>query len=146
MHVTSTDVVVIGHIGVIDLLDMVLKNWSMYPHTVSYFHGTWTWSLGRVAHVIPTGMRSISRSSESFVVIYFSVHKSNITMIAEVGDHGLRTAFFKFVVIEIVLRHQIFIFSWPNAFHELRMQRFYLTFSDILHVTHLRSIFLLMSI
>ena len=30
----------------------ILQNWSLYPHTLMYFHGTWTqWFLGRVTHV-----------------------------------------------------------------------------------------------
>ena len=37
----------------------ILQNWSMYPHTLMYCHGTWTqWSLGRVTHVTSTNMWS----------------------------------------------------------------------------------------
>ena len=36
-----------------------LQNWSLYPHTLMYCHGTWTqWSLGRVTHVTSTDMGS----------------------------------------------------------------------------------------
>ena len=37
----------------------ILQNWSLYPHTLMYCHGTWTqWSLGRVTHVTSTDMGS----------------------------------------------------------------------------------------
>ena len=33
----------------------ILHNWSLYPRTLMYSHGTWTqWSLGRVTHVTLT--------------------------------------------------------------------------------------------
>ena len=35
----------------------ILQNWSLYPHTLMYSHGTWTqWSLGRVTYVTSTDM------------------------------------------------------------------------------------------
>ena len=35
------------------------KKGSLYPHTLMYFHGTWTQQpLGRVTHVTSTDMRS----------------------------------------------------------------------------------------
>ena len=35
------------------------KKRSLYPHTLMYFHGTWTqWSLGRVTHVTSTDVGS----------------------------------------------------------------------------------------
>ena len=38
-----------GHLGVNDLWFKFWKTGSLYPHTLMYFHGTWTqWSLGRV--------------------------------------------------------------------------------------------------
>ena len=40
---------------VCSLLCGILQNWSLYPHTLMYSHGTWTqWSLGRVTHVTST--------------------------------------------------------------------------------------------
>ena len=37
----------------------ILQNWSLYPHTLMYSHGTWTqWSLGRVTHVTSTDVGS----------------------------------------------------------------------------------------
>ena len=36
-----------------------LQNWSLYPHTLMYSHGTWTqWSLDKVTHVTSTDVRS----------------------------------------------------------------------------------------
>ena len=35
----------------------ILQNWSLYPHTLMYFYGTWTqWSLETVTHVTSTAM------------------------------------------------------------------------------------------
>ena len=49
-----------------------LQNWSLYPHTLIYSHGTWTqWSLGRVTHVTSTdvGQRS-SRGQWPLVQVF----------------------------------------------------------------------------
>ena len=36
-------------------LQIFLQNWSLYPHTLMYSHGTWTqWSVGRVPHKTST--------------------------------------------------------------------------------------------
>ena len=42
-----------------DLWLKYLQKGSLYPHTLMYFHGTWTqWSLGRVMHVTSTDVGS----------------------------------------------------------------------------------------
>ena len=47
------------YLGVNDLWFMFLKKGSLYPHTLMFFHGTWTqWSLGRVTHVTSTDLGS----------------------------------------------------------------------------------------
>ena len=48
------------HLGVNDLrVKFFLQKGSLYPHTLMYFHGTWTqWSLGRVTHVTSTDVGS----------------------------------------------------------------------------------------
>ena len=41
--------------------NLMLQNWSLYPHTLISYHGTWTqWSLSRVTHLTSTdvGQRS----------------------------------------------------------------------------------------
>ena len=76
----------------------ILQNWSLYPHTLMYCHGTWTqWSLGRVTHVTSQtwGQRS-SRGQWPLVQVFgkkgqcihilWCIFKSNITMIAKVCD------------------------------------------------------------
>ena len=48
-----------GHLGVNDLWFKFLIKGSLYPHTLMYFHGTWTQlSLGRVTHVTSTDLGS----------------------------------------------------------------------------------------
>ena len=49
-----------GHLGVNDLwFKFFLQKRSLYPHTLMYFHGTWTqWSLGRVTHKTSTDVGS----------------------------------------------------------------------------------------
>ena len=47
------------HLGVNDLWFKFLQKGSLYPHTLMYFHRTWTqWSLGRVTHVTSTDVGS----------------------------------------------------------------------------------------
>ena len=42
-----------------------LRNWSLYPHTLMYSHGTWTqWSLGKVTHVTSTDVTSTDVGSK----------------------------------------------------------------------------------
>ena len=48
-----------GHLGVNDLWFKFLEKGSLYPHSLMYFHGTWTqWPLGRVTHVTSTDFGS----------------------------------------------------------------------------------------
>ena len=92
-----------------------LKNWSLYPHTLMYCHGTWTqWSLGRVTHVTSTDMGQRSSRGQWPLVqvfgkkgqcihIYFDVFSNLILqwlqkyVIAKAGEtRGSRTALFLF--------------------------------------------------
>ena len=89
----------------------ILQNWSLYPHTLMYYHGTWTqWSLGRV-YMWPQqtwGQRS-SRGQWPLVQVFgkkgqcihllWCIFKSNIlqwmqkNVIAKAGEtRGSRTA------------------------------------------------------
>ena len=78
----------------------ILQNWSLYPHTLMYCHGTWTqWSLGRVTHVASTDMGS-SRGQWPLVQVFGKkcqcihilrcIFISNVTMIAKVCDRESR--------------------------------------------------------
>ena len=85
-------------------------NWSLYPHTLMYSHGTWKqWSLGRVTHVTSADLGSkVILGSMTFEVFFFfffffflkgllyphtllwCIFKSNITIIAKVCDRESR--------------------------------------------------------
>ena len=51
------------------LVQVFLQKRSLYPHTLMYFHGTWTqWSLGRVTHKTSTDVGSkVTYGSMTFV-------------------------------------------------------------------------------
>ena len=58
-HMWPQQMWVKGHLGVSDLWFKFLQKGSLYPHTLMYFHGTWTqWSLGRNTHVTSTAVGS----------------------------------------------------------------------------------------
>ena len=71
-----------------------LQNWSLYPHTLMYCHGTWTqWSLDTMWPQQTWGQRScrgqwplvqVFGKKDQCIHIPWCIFKSNITMIAKV--------------------------------------------------------------
>ena len=69
-----------------------LQKGSLYPHTLMYFHWTWThWSLGRVTYDLNSlGVKDHSEVNDLFLTLTGMGVKSYITMIAQVCDHESR--------------------------------------------------------
>ena len=134
----------------------ILQNWSLYPHTLMYCHGTWTqWSLAWIeSHMWPQqtwGQRS-SRGQWPLVQVFgkkgqcihilWCIFKSNITMIAKVCDReSRRDTWFENRLVEL---GNIFWKFWPKKsikhdflpkihFFLAFFATFWLRFSKMLH-------------
>ena len=77
----------------------ILQNWSLYPHTLMYCHGTWTqWSLGRVTHVTSTDMGQRSSRGQWPLVQVFGKKRVSVSTYCDVFSNLILQWLQKYVI------------------------------------------------